>query len=140
MKIVRLNKKGITLVELLLAMAILGVVVAVTFTVLTAGIKTYNLNYKSTVGQQELRSAMIKITKQVRNAASGSVAITGTKVLTVSSKDFTVSSGSLLYDGKTLAQNMASISADYTDTGHKTIQVDLTTSDGNTLSTQIRVN
>jgi hypothetical protein len=100
------------------------------------GLNTYNRNFSTTIGQQNLRQAMMKITKNVRNNAS-TVSITGTNVLTVGGKNYTVSSGSLTYNGQSLAQSMTSIAANYTDSSHTIVQVDLTSSDGNTLSTQI---
>jgi prepilin-type N-terminal cleavage/methylation domain-containing protein len=136
MKRIAKGNRGITLVELLIAAAILAVVVSAAFTILLTSMKTYNMNFDSTVSQQNLRTAMMKITKEARNPAN-TVAITGTKVLTVNGKDYTASSGDLLYNGQAVAHNIASIRADYTDAGHSVIQVDLTATDGNTLSTQI---
>jgi len=136
MRIIRKNKRGITLIELIIAAAITGIVIAATTAILLAGVKTYNTNYNSTVSQQNLRSAMMKITKQVRSPAN-SVTITGTKVLTVNGQNFTISSGNLSYNGQVYASTISSIYADYTDSSHTVIQVDLSTPDGNTLSTQI---
>jgi prepilin-type N-terminal cleavage/methylation domain-containing protein len=136
MKRIAKGNRGITLVELLIAAAILAVVVSAAFTILLTSMKTYNMNFDSTVSQQNLRTAMMKITKEARNPAN-TVTITGTKVLTVNGKDYTASSGDLLYNGQAVAHNIASIRADYTDAGHSVIQVDLTATDGNTLSTQI---
>ena len=135
------DKRGLTLMELLLAVTITVVILGTIYTVLITGIKTYNSDYSRTLGQQNLRIAMIKVTKQVRNAASGTVSITGAKVLTVSSKNFSVTSGNLLYGSAVFSSNISAISADYVaGTSSKVIQVDLTSADGNTLSTQIRVN
>lgn len=133
------GKRGITLIEVVIAAGLCAIVIAAAATVLTTGIKTYNLEFNSTVDQQSLRSAMITISKQMRNP-SNTVAISGTNVLTVNSKNYTVSSDSLIYDGKTVAKNITAISADYTDSTHKVIQVDLTSTGGNTLSTQTQVN
>jgi type II secretory pathway pseudopilin PulG len=133
------GRKGITLIEVIIAAGISAIVLTAAIMVLTTGIKTYNLEFNSTVDQQGLRSAMITISKQVRSP-SNTVAITGTKVLTVNSKNFSVSSGSLVYDSKIIAKNISAVSADYTDTTHKVIQVDLTSAGGNTLSAQIQLN
>jgi prepilin-type N-terminal cleavage/methylation domain-containing protein len=130
------NRKGVTLVELLVALAILSLVAAGTITVLSSGLKTYTLNFNSTVGQQNLRAAMIKISKQARDPAN-TVAISSPKALTLNGKKFTVSSGVLMCNGVAYANNIASISADYTDATKKVIQVDLTSADGGTLSTKI---
>ena len=134
------NNKGVTLVELMLAAIIAGVVITAAFTIMSTSLKTYNMNYNSTVDQQNLRSAMITVTKKVRNAAPGAVTITGTKVLTVGGNNFSTSSGQLMYNGQALANNISTANADYTDATHKVVQVDLTSIGGNTLSTQIRVN
>jgi prepilin-type N-terminal cleavage/methylation domain-containing protein len=140
MKAIIRNKKGMTLIELLLALAIVSVVMAAAFTILATGMKTYNIDKNSSIGQGSLRGAMITITKTVRKAPAGAASITGIKVLTVSSKSFTIDSGNLKYGGVVIANNIASIYADYTDATHTVIQVDLTSTDGNTLSTQVRVN
>jgi prepilin-type N-terminal cleavage/methylation domain-containing protein len=136
MKLFRKNKKGITLIELIIAAAIAGIVIAASTAVLLTGVKTYNMNYNSTVGQQNLRSAMMSITKQVRNPAN-TVAVTDAKALTVNGQAFTVSSGTLKCGTQVYAYNIASIYADYTDATHTVIHVDLASPDGNTLSTQI---
>jgi prepilin-type N-terminal cleavage/methylation domain-containing protein len=130
------NKKGITLVELIIAAAIAGIVIAASTAVLLTGVKTYNMNYNSTVGQQNLRSAMMGITKQVRSPAN-TVAVTAAKELTINGQAFTVSSGTLKCGSQVYANNIASIYAGYTDATHTVIQVDLASPDGNTLSTQI---
>lgn len=135
------NRKGITLVELVVAMAILSVIIAASVTVMVTGIKTYNKNLTDTMSQQNLRSAMVKVTRQVRNAPSGAVSVNGSKVLSVSSVSFTVASGKLLYGTTELASGMSSIKAAYVaGTSNKVVQVDLTAQDGTELSTQIRVN
>jgi prepilin-type N-terminal cleavage/methylation domain-containing protein len=130
------SRKGVTLIELIVAMAIVAIIIASSSAAIVMGLKTYNRNFSTTIGQQNLRQAMMKITKNVRNNAS-TVSITGTNVLTVGGKNYTVSSGSLTYNGQSLAQSMTSIAANYTDSSHTIVQVDLTSSDGNTLSTQI---
>lgn len=130
------KNRGVTLVELIIAMAIVAVIIAASTATLLTGIKTYNRNFNDTVGQQNLRVAMMDISKQVRNN-SGAAAVTGTGTLTVNGKNYAVSAGNLTYNGQTLAQNIASVRASYTDAGHSVIQIDLTSADGNTLSTQI---
>lgn len=134
------RKKGMTLIELIIAMGLVAVIVAASFTVISTYSKTFTTGVTSSINMENLRSAMIQITKKVRNAGAGTVTITGTKVLTISSTNFSVSSGSLNYGSTVLAKNISSINADYTDSTHTGIQVDLTSSDGNTLSAQIRVN
>jgi prepilin-type N-terminal cleavage/methylation domain-containing protein len=128
--------RGVTLVELIVAMAIVAVVVAASSSALMAGIKTYRMNVDSTVGQQSLRAAMMKISKQARDPGNA-VAVTGSNALSVNGKSFTVASGNLLYDGKLYASHIASIRASYADASHRVIQIDLVSTDGNTLSTQI---
>lgn len=130
------NIKGITLVELLVGAAILSIIAAAAFTVLLTSMKAYNMNFDSAVSQQNLRAAMMRITKEARNP-NNTVTITGTKVLTVNGKDFSASSGDLLWGGDTVAHSIASIHADYTDAARAAIQVDLTATDGNTLSTRV---
>lgn len=134
------SKKGVTLIELIVAMAIVAIIIASSSAAIVMGVKTFNRNFNTTIGQENLRQAMMKITKNVRNNAS-TVSITGTNVLTVGGKNYTVTSGSLTYNGQSLAQNITSIVANYTDTAKKTVvQIDLTSADGNTLSTQISLN
>jgi prepilin-type N-terminal cleavage/methylation domain-containing protein len=133
------NNKGVTLIELLVAMAVLSLLAMGIITVLSSGLKTYSVNMESTQGQQSMRQAMIQVTKLVRDPAktasvsSGKLYVNGTVLSVASGK---LKWGSVVFAG----ENIASIAAAYADVDKKVIQVDLKSTDGGTLSTKISLN
>lgn len=137
MKTRRMNNRGVTLVELIVAMAVAGVVIAAAYMILTSGIRTYNASLKSAAGQQNLRAAMMKISRDVRNAKSMPTVSGG--VLTVDGNSYEASSGELKHGGTVYAVNISSVTASYTDASKTVVQIELRSADGITLSTQIRI-
>lgn len=135
MKLRTSDKRGVTLVELMIAAAIAGVIIVTAAMVLSMGWKTFNMNYKSTLGQQSMREAMAKITKLVRNP-DNDVAIDSNGFM-VNEKYFTVSDNNLYYGGNLYQDHIKAITVSYVGGGNIVVQVDLTADDDNTLSTQI---
>lgn len=129
------NRRGLTLIELVVTLAIAGVVMAAAATILVSGVRTYNLNLKSTQSQQSLRTAMMRITKEVRGA--GKVEAAG-GTLTLDGNAFTVSGDMLRYKGNGYADNIKAIRAELKD-GNTVVEIVLTASDNNTLTTQINI-
>lgn len=139
MKRTKIDKKGITLIELVIAAGICVIVMAAVYTLFTTSLKTYNAEYNGTVDQQNLRTAMMIITKDVRNP--NNTVTVASNVLTVkrganAAYSYTVSSGKLMYGTAVVAYNIASVKAGVVS--GSIIQVDLTSAGGNTLSTQIQ--
>jgi prepilin-type N-terminal cleavage/methylation domain-containing protein len=88
---------GFTLTELLIACAIIGVVMAGLFSILSSGQQTYLVGSNTVEAQQELRLVIQRMTNEVRHAGfcptcgTGSPAVTPFSALTgVSATGFTI--------------------------------------------------
>jgi len=82
--------KGFTLVELLIAMVITVIVMAAIYSVYYSQQKSYNTQQQVAMMQQNLRGAMIMLTKDIRMAGYDPIGIVPTPaVLTADSQDFT---------------------------------------------------
>ncbi len=136
MKTIR-SQKGVTLIELILAVGLVAIIAGVAYTVLLTGVRTFNRNIESTNAQSGLRTAMMKITKLEHSAANVSA--------TASSVTFTLSSGThvitasgnqLKDNGNIIAQNVTALS---TTTSGKMLTVTLTSDNGATLTTQFYI-
>ena len=138
MTTLKLNRKGITLVELLLALGILVIITAAAYGVLTTGVKTYNANIKLSTSQSALRIAMMHISRQERKATTVTV---GASTLTLAiggvNHSYSVSGNQLLYDSTAIATDIKAISSSISG---KVVTVTLTATDGTTLSTQMHTN
>jgi prepilin-type N-terminal cleavage/methylation domain-containing protein len=135
----KLNIKGVTLVELLITCAVVAIVIAAAGGVLLTGIKTFNTNMKGTVSQLNMRPVMIEITKDVRKY---SAATPGASSLTVNGVTYTVNStNETLKQGSTvIANNVKAISSIFVaGSNDKIILITLTASDNSTLSTQVHL-
>ncbi len=129
----RLNRKGVTLVELLIAVGLLAVVITGAYSLLTLGIKSYNQHTESSVSQTALREAALHLSKVVKNAPDGSVSTDGATV-TADGGVYRVSGGALYYGSSLVARNITSLTATLTDT---ILTVTLTADDGQTLETSL---
>lgn len=128
------NNKGVTLVELLVAVAVLSLLAIGTITVMSTGFDIYSDNMKSAQVQPSMRLAMIQITKLVRNPANDST-VEG-EVLKVNGEAVKVDGPQLKWGSVVLAEDILfTIKAAYADNG--VIQVDLVSTDGGTMSTKI---
>jgi prepilin-type N-terminal cleavage/methylation domain-containing protein len=70
------DKKGLTLVELIIAMSLLAVIITMGFSVYITGVKAFNQNASTVDNQSNVRYAMSYITRQLRKAAD--VQVNGT--------------------------------------------------------------
>ena len=115
--------------------AILAIVGASVYTALTLGYKTYNINMDSTSDQQNLRSATLHISKQVRNATGSNVSVSSGS-LTVNGKTYTIdnTAKTLKYNGAILAYNIGSFTPAISG---NLLTVTLTSVGGITVSTQL---
>ncbi len=132
----RANRKGVTLVELIIAVGLLAVVVTGAYSLLTLGIKSYNLHTESSVSQTALRESALHLSKVVKNAPDGSVSTDGTTV-TADGTVYRVSGGALYYGSSLVTRNISSLAA--TLTGN-ILTVTLTADDGQTLETSLHTN
>jgi prepilin-type N-terminal cleavage/methylation domain-containing protein len=131
------NKKGITLLELIIAVGLVAIIAGAAYTVLLTGVRTFNRNIDSTNAQSGLRTAMMKITKLEHSA--GNVSATASSVtFTLSSGTHVITaSGNQLKDnGNVIAQNVTAMS---TTTSGKMLTVTLTGDNSATLTTQFYI-
>lgn len=61
------NKKGFTLLEIVIAIAILSVVTIAAYSLVVSGMKVFNLNKSSVNGQASARLTLTKITQDIRS-------------------------------------------------------------------------
>jgi prepilin-type N-terminal cleavage/methylation domain-containing protein len=62
------NKKGITLVELVIALAILGIVLTIGYNLFLAGLKSYGRQIDNADNQARARQAIRQLTREMRKA------------------------------------------------------------------------
>ncbi|MCB2355923.1 PilW family protein [Clostridium estertheticum] len=62
------DKRGFTLIELIIVIALLGVVILMGFSVLSFGYKSFNSQTDTTDNQSNVRYAMSDISKEIRRA------------------------------------------------------------------------
>ena len=65
-----MNKRGVTIIEMLLVAALLCIIILATFTVLTTGRKSWQIGVVKVELQQEARRAMDVMVRELRNAES----------------------------------------------------------------------
>ncbi len=136
----RMNHRGVTLLELILAIGLVAIIAGAGYTVLLTGVKTFNTNVDNSTSQSGLRSAMMQITRDAKKATA--VAAGGTSLtLTIGGANhtYTTFDGNLLYNGKLAAQGIKSLTAVFNTTS-KILTVTLTASDDNELSSQMYIN
>lgn len=125
------NNKGVTLIELLIAVAVLSLLAAGTITVISTGLNAYSDNMKSAQEQPSIRFAMIQVTKLVRDPAN-EVKVDDQKHLLIKYAGQTIYKILVLEGG-------VSIKAAYTDASQQVIQVDISAGDA-TMSTKLSKN
>ena len=62
------NKKGITLVELVIALAILGIVLTIGYNLFLAGLKSYGRQIDNADNQARARQVIRQLTREIRRA------------------------------------------------------------------------
>jgi prepilin-type N-terminal cleavage/methylation domain-containing protein len=65
-----MNKRGFTIIEMLLVAALLSIIILAAFTVLTTGKKSWQVGVVKTELQQEARRAMDVMVRELRNAGA----------------------------------------------------------------------
>ena len=137
------NKKGITLMELIIAIGLVAVISVAAYSVLSTGIRLSNHNVTSFKSQSGMRTAMMQMAKQIKNADAGSIDATAPGLLrytnSTGAHSFQVINGELKQDmhtgnDKTIAYDIQSLQASY---ANDTVTITLTGTDGSTLSTQV---
>lgn len=127
----RLNRKGITLIELLIALAICGMVMAGIYKVFIAQSKAYTVQDQVTEVQQSVRSAMEILLRDLRMAGFDNDSIQST--ITIPSPIANLSDNSITvnyeYYDNALAQYQKHTVAYWRDGGSSTLIRQLTVND-----------
>lgn len=133
----RNGKAGMSLVELVIAISLLAVVLIGIYTVFRAGAKMFSANMDSSASQAGLRSAMMQISRQEREATSVTPDISSlTFTVDGESVAYTVAGGRLCRNGQTVANDISGISSSVSG---KVLTVTLTAANGASLSTQMHI-
>jgi len=127
----RLNRKGVTLIELLVALVICGMVAAGIYQVFIAQSKTYTVQEQVTEVQQSVRSAMEILLRDLRMAGYDSDSLLST--ITITSPVANLSDNAITvnyeYYDKTLAQYQKHTVGYWRDGGSSTLIRQLTVND-----------
>jgi prepilin-type N-terminal cleavage/methylation domain-containing protein len=105
------NEKGVTLVELIIAIGIFVIIAGSIGVFLIQGFSLYGTELKSNADEGDLRNAMTHIMENMRRTTDDFSATTGIVVnspskLTVNGKAYTLNNGNLEYNGAVLVKNV----------------------------------
>lgn len=64
------SRRGVTLIEMIVVIAILGVASSIVYTIFTQSQKTYNIEQNQTALQMDIRASVDEITRRVKQASS----------------------------------------------------------------------
>ncbi len=109
MKILR-RKKGFTLVELLVTIALIAVVASLMFTFFGQGLSLYTEETKSADEQMNLRQVLSDITNKVRLADASGISCTS-DVLTVDGTTYRRNGQQILRDSAVIANGISAFTA-----------------------------
>ncbi|GAB1476749.1 hypothetical protein MASR2M70_15850 [Bacillota bacterium] len=99
------DKRGFTLIELVVVMVLMGLILTMGFSIYRFGTDTYAGEAEKTLSQTELRAAISVITKDIRKHP-GSVTA-GTKSITINGTEYAFSDGSLTVNGSSFIEGIA---------------------------------
>lgn len=127
----RLNKRGLTLIELLVALVICGMVAAGIYQVFIAQSKAYTVQDQVTEVQQSVRSAMEVLLRDLRMAGYDNDNLLSTVAITTPLANLSDSSITVNYEyyDKTLAQYQKHTVAYWRDASSSTLIRQLTVND-----------
>lgn len=100
-----MGKKGITLVELLLTIAILAVAAGLMYTLFGQGLSLYTIETESADEQQNLRQVLSDITNSARLAGADSIEAEN-NVLTIGDSVYSLSEQNVLRNGTAIAERI----------------------------------
>ena len=94
------DKRGFTLIELIIVIALLGVVIMMGFSILSFGYKSFNSQTDTTDNQSNVRYAMSDISKRIRSADPS-------KTISIAHSIVNIDEGRVIYElqGSTLLKN-----------------------------------
>jgi prepilin-type N-terminal cleavage/methylation domain-containing protein len=140
MKALRENR-GITLIELLVALGLMSIVTMAIYTIMTTGIKSYNTSFKQAENQGVVRAAMLSLSTSMRSAdtvqVSGSTLIIGDETVTLSGTNLIASKAT--GTPRTIAKNITAFTV---SSDGAMITITLQTTQGaatNTLTSMVHV-
>lgn len=64
----KLNKKGLTLIEIIITLAIFAIIIQVVYSIFFVGNKSFNVGKNTGFAQQEIRNASIALSKEIKMA------------------------------------------------------------------------
>ncbi len=127
------NKKGFTLIEVLLAVLLIGVASMLMYSFFGQGLNLYTLESESAERQANIRQIMSDITNKARLTEPENITYeTGT--LNIGDYAYTFSGGQVLRDGTAIAKDISSFVVTI-DSG--ILEVDITNTSGDRLTTSI---
>lgn len=129
------NKRGITLIEVLLAMTLITVAALLMYSFFGQGFSLYKVESKSAEEQTNLRQVLSEITNRVRLADPSTVTYSG-GVLTVDGKNYSYYStgNEIRRDGKTLATGVSAFNVTLSG---KLLSISITSTAGTIISTSL---
>ncbi|MBI5203853.1 MAG: type II secretion system protein [Nitrospirae bacterium] len=113
------NKKGFTIIELVITMVLIGIIAYIVATALSTGITAYFTTDFRKEALDQTRIAMERMTREIRNLRDSDDVATGTSSqfnftdVSGTNIDFSYSNPNITRDGATLATNITSFSFSY---------------------------
>jgi len=101
------NRKGFTLVELMIVLALLGVVIMIGFSVFSFGFKNFNAQADNIDNQSKVRHAISDISKEIRKSDATDITISG-GTINVGGEVYTLQGSNLLKNGNELDSGIKS--------------------------------
>lgn len=101
------NRKGVTLVELMIVLALLSVVTMVGFSVLSFGFRSFNAQTDNLDNQSKVQHAISGISKEIRRVDAGDIIISG-GTIDVDGIAYILQGNNLLKNGKVLVSGIKS--------------------------------
>jgi len=133
----RIGKTGYTLIEVLLAAALIAVVALLMYSFFGQGFALYGVETASAEEQINLRQAMSDITNIVRVTDPDDISVEN-GVLTVGSRQYKLSDGSIQKNGAAIAHGIAVF--DVSRTGDGLLVIRIVNQNGTELKTSLSLN
>jgi prepilin-type N-terminal cleavage/methylation domain-containing protein len=120
------NKKGITLVELVIALAILGIVLTIGYNLFLAGLKSYGRQIDNADNQARARQAIRQITREMRKADQIDIIDENNIKIDESLYSFDKNSYTILKDGNVFVTGIRSFKTELVEADFR-IKIEITT-------------
>ncbi|NLA84684.1 MAG: prepilin-type N-terminal cleavage/methylation domain-containing protein [Clostridiales bacterium] len=120
------NKKGITLVELVIALAILGIVLTIGYNLFFAGIKSYGRQLDNADNQARARQVIRQLTREIRRADQIDIIDENNIKIDESLYSFDKNSYTILKDGNVFVTGIRSFKTELVEADFR-IKIEITT-------------